>query len=205
MAQQNTNLFSSVGSTLGALGSASTLTGMGGTALMTTPLGLGIAGLGVMTSLFGAGSEQKEAQEKLKIIDKQSEALKESEKSVSELGSIRKGIVTADTSREYKSISKAAGQTLEKVKKSESEAYRKTDLAFSGAIEEGTEESRKLVREKTEEAGETLFSQLGAKMLAIDTDISGQLGDIKERMAALGAERKQTKKASSSYLYNLLT
>ena len=42
-------------------------------------------------------------------------------------------------------------------------------------------------------------------MLAIDTDVSGQLGDIKEKMAALGAERRQTKKASSSYLYNLLT
>ena len=204
--QQNTNLFSSVGSTLGALGSASTLMGAaGGSALMASPVGWGIAALGVGTALFGAGSEQKEAKEKLKIIDEQREGLKESQEAVTELGGIRKGIVTAETSREYEGVTKKAGQALEKLEKTESQAYGKTDLAFSGEVEEGTAESKKLVREETEDVSESLFSQLGAKMLAIDTDISGQLGDIKKQMATLDAERRQTKKSSDSYLYNLLT
>ena len=208
--QQNTNLFSSVGSTLGALGSASTLMGgaggaAGGAALMASPVGWGIAALGVGTALFRAGSEQKEAKEKLKIIDEQRKGLKESQEAVTELGGIRKGIVTAETSREYEGVTKKAGQALEKLEKTESQAYGKTDLAFSGEVEEGTAESKKLVREETEDVSESLFSQLGAKMLAIDTDISGQLGDIKKQMAALDAERRQTKKSAGSYLYNLLT
>lgn len=206
MAQSNTNLMGSVGSTLGMLGSASTLTGLGGTALMTNPIGWGIAALGVGTALFGAGSEQKEAQEKLEIIKQQEQDLESAQKDVAALGQIRKEIVTEAGTRQYEQMGRGTGRTLGQITGTKEKAYQKTGgLAFAGGVEEETRRAKEIAREEHEMGTESLYAKVGSELLGIETDVSTQLGGIREKLAAVGLEKKQVGKAAGSYLYNLMT
>lgn len=200
MPEGNTSLQQGLGQ------SAGLVAGLGQMGMaMTGPVGWGIMAIGVGMSLWGAASEQKEAQEKLRVLTSQKKLLEESKFSVGKLKSQKKTIAKQRIEVPMEQLATGVGTEIEKLGAAEQSMLKKTGLETVTGVGKKVEKQEGKIFAQHDISKKAIYGQLGETLMGIDLEAQDAINSIDEKLASMSAQEYQLKRAAKSRAFNLFT
>ncbi|MAH48428.1 hypothetical protein CMI37_21565 [Candidatus Pacearchaeota archaeon] len=200
MPEGNTSIWQGLGQSAGLVGG---LGQMGMT--MTGPIGWGIMALGAGISLWGAASEQREAQKKLRVLKDQKKKLEESKFSVGKLKSQKKTIAKQKTEVPLEQLATGVGTEIEKLGAAEQSMLRKTGMETVTEVGKKAETQEGKIFAQHDISKKAIYGQLGETLMGIDLEAQDAINSIDEKLASMSSQEYQLKRAAKSRAFNLFT
>jgi len=155
-------------------------------------------GLSLYQGYKGNKAKTNQAKEQMKLIDKQEQALDESEVKLTESVGAQRELITQEAERELGQASEITGKKLESALEQTDKLSSKAGFAYSGEVEEIKADTTSDIRESFDFTKEGMMGQYGKAL----GEISGMYEEEKSRIKAekdrLSAERKLAKTQSQS-------
>jgi hypothetical protein len=159
---------------------------------LTTALAIGQLGLSLYQGAKGASTQRNTASRKYNLAVSALADLQKAQKELEASTLAQKDLTTQKFESDIGRLSKKTSQNLLDVRSNVDESTRKTNLAYSGVLEEKEERTEKRIKEQAMDTSEDLMSAFGLRMGDI-------VGGFESEKARLKGEKERLEYEKSLY------